>query len=149
LNEAREQLRSISEVLRAIGSSPGKLEPIFKSMLANAVHICEANFGILLLYDGDHFSLAAAHNPPPAHTELRRRQPEIRSPGILARVVATKQVLHIADCTEDTAYRQGDTDFVAFVDLCSARTLLCAPLLREGELIGIIGVLSPRSPTLH
>jgi adenylate cyclase len=78
--------------------------------------------------------------PPPAFAELRRRLPEIRSSGVLARVAVTKQLLHIADCTEDPSYKQGDDDFVAFVDLCGVRTLLGAPLLKKGELIGMIGL---------
>jgi GAF domain-containing protein len=52
----------------------------------------------------------------------------------------TKQLLHIADCTEDPSYKQGDDDLVAFVDLCGVRTLLDAPLLKKGELIGIIAL---------
>jgi GAF domain-containing protein len=78
--------------------------------------------------------------PPPAFAELRRRLPEIRSSGVLARVAVTKQLLHIADCTEDPSYKQGDDDFVAFVDLCGVRTLLDAPLLKRGELIGTIAL---------
>jgi GAF domain-containing protein len=52
----------------------------------------------------------------------------------------TKQLLHIADCTQDPAYKQGDADFVAFVDLCGVRTLLDVPLLKKGELIGVIAL---------
>jgi GAF domain/AAA domain len=108
--------------------------------LANATRLCEANFGVLLLYEGARFRVAAAHNPPPAYAELRRRQPEIRSSGVLARSRATKQLLHITDCTEHPSYKQGDDDFVAFVDLCRVRTLLDAPMLKKGELIGIIAL---------
>ena len=41
---------------------------------------------------------------------------------------------------EDASYKQGDDDFVAFVDLCGVRTLLDVPLLKTGELIGIIAL---------
>jgi GAF domain-containing protein len=108
--------------------------------LANATRLCEANFGVLLLHESAQFRVAAAHNPPPAYAELRRRQPEIRSSGVLARSRATKQLLHITDCTKHPSYKQGDDDFVAFVDLCGVRTLLDAPLLKKGELIGIIAL---------
>ena len=139
-NEALAQQKATSEVLRVISSSPGDLKPVFEAILTNAVRICEANFGVLLLYDGAEFRVAAAHNPPPAFAELRRRQPEVRSSGVLARLVATKQLQHVSDCIADASYTQGDVDFVQFVELCGARTLLDAPMLKENELIGVIGI---------
>jgi GAF domain-containing protein len=140
LTESLEQQTATSEVLQVISSSSGDLKPVFDAILANAVRICEANFGTLLLYDGAEFRLVAAHNPPPAFAELRRRQPEVRSSGVLARLVATKQLQHLPDCTEDASYKQGDVDFVQFVKLCGARTFLAAPMLKGSELIGVIGI---------
>ena len=139
-DEALGQQAATADILRIISSSPGNLDSVLETILANATRLCEANFGVLLLYEGAQFRVAAAHNPPPAFAELRRRQPEIRSSGVLARVAVTKQLLHIADCTEDASYKQGDDDFVAFVDLCGVRTLLDAPLLKKGELIGTIAL---------
>ena len=139
-DEALEQQAATADILRIISSSPGNLDSVLETILANATRLCEANFGVLLLYEGGQFRVAAAHNPPPSFAELRRRQPEIRSSGVLARVAVTKQLLHIADCTEDASYKQGDDDFVAFVDLCGVRTLLDAPLLKKGELIGTIAL---------
>src|SRR6516165_8000242 len=58
LNELRESLQqqtATSEVLKVVSSSPGALEPVFESMLANATRICEAKFGTLYLFEGDAF----------------------------------------------------------------------------------------------
>jgi GAF domain-containing protein len=139
-DEALAQQAATANVLQIISSSPASVDTVLETILANATQLCEANFGVLLLYDGAHFRVAAAHNPPRAFAELRRRQPEIRSSGVLARFAVTKQLLHIADCTEDPSYKRGDGDFVAFVDLCGVRTLVGAPLLKKGALIGIIGL---------
>ena len=56
---------------RSSRSSPGELEPVFQAMLANAMRICEAKFGILYLYEGDAFRIVALHNAPPALAEFR------------------------------------------------------------------------------
>ena len=53
LSEALQQQTATSEVLKVISSSPGELEPVFRSMLENAVSICDAQFGNLFLVDGD------------------------------------------------------------------------------------------------
>src|SRR5262245_47867755 len=75
LSEALEQQTATSEVLQVISTSSGELEPVFGTILANAVRICEATFGNMYLRDGEVFRIAAAHNTPPRLLEHRRRVP--------------------------------------------------------------------------
>src|SRR5260370_28469766 len=99
LSEAVEQQTATSEVLRVISSSPGELDPVFNTILANATRICEASFGNLLFYEGDAFRRVALHNAPQAWAADSQRNPLIhrRSAPVLYRVAKTKHVVHVAD----------------------------------------------------
>jgi GAF domain-containing protein/CheY-like chemotaxis protein len=139
LAQAREQQAATSEVLRVIASSPGELQPVFEAILANAMRICEARFGHLVLYDGEGFHGAYLHDVPPAYRELWERGPVRPGPKTgLRRLADTKQVFHVADIAADPAYAERDPLRVATVDLAGARTFLGVPLLKEGELVGAI-----------
>ena len=137
LSEAREQQTASAEVLRVISSSPGELEPVFQAMLENAVRICGAKFGNLLLVEGDSYRHVALHGAPQAFLEERQREPIIRPrPGSdLDRIRRTKQVIHTADMQVEGAAA------TAFVELAGARTCLDVPMLKNDELIGLIGML--------
>ncbi len=71
LSVLREQQTATTEVLRVISSSPGNLEPVFRTILQNAVRICGAKFGNLFLCDSDGFRAVAMHNAPPSYAEAR------------------------------------------------------------------------------
>jgi signal transduction histidine kinase len=140
LSEALEQQTATSEVLGVISSSPGELEPVFEAMLANAVRICEARFGNLLLYDGNAFRMAAMHGAPPAWDDLRRREPVVL-PGpnnLLSRLAARKQLQHVVDTRTEQAYVEREAALVGLVEVAGARTLVAVPMLKEDELIGAI-----------
>jgi hypothetical protein len=80
LAEALEQQTATSEVLSVISSSPGDLEPVFQAMLANAVRICEANFGVLFRFEDGAWRSAAMFGMPPAFAEFWHRGPQRPGP---------------------------------------------------------------------
>src|SRR5262249_38799399 len=139
LSEALEQQTATSEVLQVISSSPGELQPVFDAMLPNAIRICDAEFGNLLLFDGKGFRAAAYHNAPEGYAEMYRKGPMYPGPqSALGRIISTKKVVLIADITAERGGVERDPSRVAAVELLKARTLLAVPMLREDELVGAI-----------
>ncbi len=139
LSEALEQQTATADVLQVISSSPGDLQPVFKSMLNNALRICEARFGQLLLFDGKGFLPAELHNSPAEYGELFKGGPLIPGPRTaLGRVIASKEVAHVADVMAGSMYAEGDPLRIATVDILQARTLLAVPMLKDTELVGAI-----------
>jgi GAF domain-containing protein len=141
LNELRESLQqqtATSDVLQVISRSQGELEPVFQAMLDNAIRICEAKFGNMYLRDGEVFRLAAAHNTPSVLVEERKRAP-LRPAGLLARMVETKQVLHVVDLASDQTYVvDRESGAVTGVELGGIRTMVIVPMLKDDDLVGAI-----------
>jgi GAF domain-containing protein len=139
LSESLEQQTATSEVLKVISSSPGELKPVFDALLANAVRICDAKFGVLFLTEGDAFRYAALHGAPPAFAEARRREPVTRvKPGTtVGRVAATKKPAQTADIRAEPAYTS-DPERIPILELAGARTILSVPMLRDDDLVGQI-----------
>jgi signal transduction histidine kinase/CheY-like chemotaxis protein len=142
LTESLEQQTATSEVLRVISSSHAELDPVFNTMLENAVRICDAKFGYLQLHENGAFRMVAMYNPPPAWAQAVAQRGPLR-PGPLSnlgRVAATKQVVHTADYADDLAYKQREPAAVRTVELAGVRTILGVPMLKEQELIGAIHI---------
>ena len=78
LSESLEQQTATSDVLKVISSSTGDMKPVFETMLANALRICEAKFGHLLLYDGECFQGTHLHDVPPAYRAFWEQHGRIR-----------------------------------------------------------------------
>src|SRR4029453_11357651 len=138
LNELRESLQqqtATAEVLKTISSSTGQLEPVFNAMLENAVRICGAKFGSLVLFEGNAYRRAALHNAPAAFVEARARDPvlPLAASPILSRVAGTKQVTQFADIAAEHPEEP-------IVTLGGARPILSAPMLNDDRVVGVISI---------
>src|SRR5437667_5693788 len=59
VSESLEQQTATSKILGVISSSPSDLAPVFDTILESALRLCDADLGLLFLYDSDGFRLAA------------------------------------------------------------------------------------------
>ena len=142
LQESLQHQTATSEVLAVISRSPGELNPVFQTILASATNICDAQFGLLLLYEDGGFRCASMFNLPPAFAETFSRNPVINPPPIdpLGRLIATRQLVHVVDVKEEPAYLINFPPIVELVELGGARSLLLVPMLREKSLVGVIAI---------
>ena len=145
LNELRqslEQQTATSEVLSVISSSPGELNPVFDAMLENAIRICDAKFGHMLLFDGEAFIVAAMKDTPRGFANYLVSERKVRPyPGsYLARLVEARKTVHVPDAKADKPYLDGQPRAVAAVDLGGIRTQLFVPMIKEGDLVGSINI---------
>ncbi len=113
LAESLEQQTATSEVLQIISSSPGELEPVFHAMLHNAISMCEAKFGILYRHDGNRFMMAAHIGASPRLVALMRGAFKPHPDTVLGHILATKEIVAIADAREERGYREGNPVMVA------------------------------------
>src|SRR4030095_9621038 len=93
LAETLEQQTATSEVLQIISSTPGELEPMFKSMLENATRVCGAKFGTMNLVEGDVIRRVDSYTVSGASAVVQTFRPHPKSG--LGQVIRTKQVAHI------------------------------------------------------
>ncbi len=141
LAESLEQQTATSEVLQVISSAPGELEPVFQKMLENATRICEAKIGILFRYENGEYSAVSTLGVTPAYADYLNRGPIRPGPTTgLGRVASTRQTIHIVDTQAEQAYAEGEPLRLATAELGGARSLLNVPMLKEGKLIGAIGI---------
>jgi signal transduction histidine kinase len=139
VTELIEQQTAISEVLRAIASSPHDLQPIFDAILDSATRLCRADSGALRLSEEGGLRLVAVRGDPFLVSQVWSSIPVLAEKGSLPdRLAASRLPTHIPDFTAV----EGDhrDDFLITVVNAGIRTGLFVPLLKDNEIVGIISL---------
>ena len=141
LEESLQQQTATSEVLQIISSSPGDLAPVFDKMLENATRVCGAEFGSMVLVEGDLLRQAALYNAPAALAAARTNKVFRPHPhALMATAIRTKQAMQVADVRTTAAYLERIPYAIELAELGGARTVVVVPMLREDEVIGAITI---------
>ena len=139
VTELIEQQTAISEVLRAIASSPHDLQPIFDAILDSATRLCRADIGSLRLSEESGLRLVAVRGDPLLVSQVWSSFPVLAEKGsLLGRLATSRLPTHIPDLTAV----EGDhrDDFWITVVNAGFRTGLVVPLLKDNEIVGIISL---------
>ena len=136
LTEALEQQTATSAILRVISTSPTDVQPVFETIVRNAVALCGSLFANVFRFDGELLHLVASHNVGPDDIELLRAKYPMRpnSSQVSGRAVLTRSVVRLEDALADPDYDQ------RFPTTMSWRRMLGVPMLRQGEPLGVIVV---------
>jgi signal transduction histidine kinase len=133
LAEARERQTAADEVLGAIGRST-QVEPVFETVVRQAVRICGADAGLIYVLDGDVYRLAYAIGGSQAYREYIAGVPIARGAGTLVgRVGTERRPVQILDVLADPDYEMHRAR-----ELGGFRTMLGVPMLAGDKVIGVI-----------
>ncbi|MBL6653364.1 MAG: GAF domain-containing protein, partial [Reyranella sp.] len=141
LREALDQQTATAEVLEIINRSQGDLHPVFDTIVAKAMALCDAAFGMFNTFDGERFHTVATRGIPQAYARYRAENPPDYGPETApGRLITGEDVIQVADMADSDLYRNGDPNRRSIVDLGGARTILNLALRREGKLLGMIAI---------
>jgi GAF domain-containing protein len=132
LKESLEQQTATSEILGVIASSPTDVQPVLDTIAENAARVCGSYDAVIRLVEGNILRLAAHYGPVDPGFGLER---PLTHGSAIGRAVIDREVVHIEDLT---AVVTTDVPQALARDRLGLRTVLAAPLLREGVAIGVI-----------
>ena len=136
LQETLEYRTATSDVLKVISQSTFDLQPVLDTVVETAARLCEADQATIVRREGDLWRTVANFGFPPEYLAYYRSRGGSRYgqdvPSVAARALREKVPVHILDVAAVPGYPASS------IRLGKQRTSLGVPLLREGEVIGII-----------
>ena len=138
--EALEQQTATSDILQVTSKSPTDVKPVFDTILANTLRLCEGSTAVLWTFDGQKLHIGAHRNMTEGavrHLTENPLEPGDWNPT--AQAALERRTIHVLDVFAEPGYRplvpSGTTNTRP-----NAGTVLAVPLMRYNELVGVITV---------
>jgi signal transduction histidine kinase len=133
LTEITLHRAAISEVLRAIASSPHDLQPIFDTILDSARRLCQAEAGSLRLSEQAGLRLVAVKG------DFSWSPPELlEHSSSVGQFAAGRSPVHIPDQAAHELYQRGEPYLQTVVNVWGLRTGLFVPMVKDEKVIGVL-----------
>ena len=138
LGESLEQQTATSEILRVISHSQTDVQPVFDTIADNLLRLFDAWDAWVSRYEGGLIHIAAVRAGRPEAAPSRPSEPFSPTPELtVGRCVLAGSVIHVADVETDPGVSARSREVAATYGWRSA---LAAPMLRVGQVIGVVMV---------
>jgi PAS domain S-box-containing protein len=136
LQESLEYQTAVGEVLKVISRSAVDLDAVLDTVVTSAVTLCRAEYAVIYRRQGGEFHWVASHGLMPEYDRIERDTPIRPGSGtLIGRVALDGRTIVIPDAWSDPLYEAKDAARIGNV-----RSMLGVPLVREGAVIGAIGL---------